>query len=68
MESPNTVCNAFYSLAIMLSLDLKFRRKIVMNNWLVNPTGKTNSWVEIDLMQEHLNYWIKVTFNYTSVY
>lgn len=52
----------------MLSLDLKFRRKIVMNNWLVNPTGKTNSWVEIDLMQEHLNYWIKVTFNYTSVY
>lgn len=31
-----------------------------MNNWLVNPTGKANSWVEVDLMQEHLNFWIKV--------
>lgn len=35
-------------------------RKIVLNNWLVNPTGKANSFVELDLMQEHLNYWIKV--------
>ncbi|KAH9011428.1 hypothetical protein EDB83DRAFT_2234081 [Lactarius deliciosus] len=33
--------------------------KIVLNNWLVNPTGKANSFVELDLMQEHLNYWIK---------
>ncbi|KAN0130508.1 hypothetical protein V8E53_011594 [Lactarius tabidus] len=33
--------------------------KIVLNNWLVNPTGKENSFVELDLMQEHLNYWIK---------
>ncbi|KAH9031765.1 hypothetical protein EDB85DRAFT_1865564 [Lactarius pseudohatsudake] len=33
---------------------------IVLNNWLVNPTGKANSFVELDLMQEHLNYWIKV--------
>ncbi|KAH9051116.1 hypothetical protein EDB83DRAFT_2627558 [Lactarius deliciosus] len=32
---------------------------IVLNNWLVNPTGKANSFVELDLMQEHLNYWIK---------
>ncbi|KAH9165155.1 hypothetical protein EDB89DRAFT_2077212 [Lactarius sanguifluus] len=32
---------------------------IVLNNWLVNPTGKVNSFVELDLMQEHLNYWIK---------
>ena len=34
-----------------------------MNNWLLNPTGKPNSFVEIDLMQEHLNYWIKVGFD-----
>ncbi|KAH9174081.1 hypothetical protein EDB89DRAFT_1849372, partial [Lactarius sanguifluus] len=32
---------------------------IVLNNWLVNLTGKANSFVELDLMQEHLNYWIK---------
>ncbi|KAH9839457.1 uncharacterized protein C8Q71DRAFT_704175 [Rhodofomes roseus] len=35
-------------------------RKIVLNNWLVNPTGKPNAWVEVDLMQEHENFWIKV--------
>jgi hypothetical protein len=35
-------------------------RTIVLNNWLVNPTGNPFSWVEIDLMQEHMNFWIKV--------
>jgi hypothetical protein len=38
-------------------------RKIVLNNWLVNPTGNPFSWVEVDLMQEHMNYWIKVLIN-----
>ncbi|KAH9033154.1 hypothetical protein EDB83DRAFT_2229397, partial [Lactarius deliciosus] len=33
--------------------------RIVLNNWLVNPTRKANSFVKLDLMQEHLNYWIK---------
>ncbi len=42
------------------SADNHVCRKIVLNNWLVNPTGKANSFVELDLMQEHLNYWIKV--------
>ncbi|KAI8971036.1 hypothetical protein BD414DRAFT_426749, partial [Trametes punicea] len=37
-------------------------RKIVMQNWLVNPTGKPNAWVEVDLMQEHLNFWIKTIY------
>ncbi|TFY76426.1 hypothetical protein EWM64_g7587 [Hericium alpestre] len=35
---------------------------IVLNNWLVNPTGKRNAWVEVDLMQEHLNFWIKIFY------
>ena len=44
-------------------------RDIVLNNWLLNPTGNPNSWVEIDLMQEHLNYWIKVSAKtYNSLY
>ncbi|KAG6916062.1 hypothetical protein DXG01_008587 [Tephrocybe rancida] len=34
-------------------------RDIVMNNWLLNPTGKKNAFVEMDLVQEHLNFWIK---------
>ncbi|KAJ7780870.1 hypothetical protein B0H14DRAFT_2401035 [Mycena olivaceomarginata] len=33
---------------------------IVLQNWLANPQGKVKSFVEIDLVQEHLNFWIKV--------
>ncbi|KAF7372061.1 hypothetical protein MVEN_00064400 [Mycena venus] len=34
-------------------------RYIVLQNWLANPQGKPYSFVEIDLVQEHLNFWIK---------
>ncbi|KAJ7082950.1 hypothetical protein B0H15DRAFT_803079 [Mycena belliarum] len=34
-------------------------RYIVLQNWLANPQGKANCFVEIDLVQEHLNFWIK---------
>ncbi|TFK65150.1 hypothetical protein BDN72DRAFT_962706 [Pluteus cervinus] len=37
-------------------------REIVLHNWLLNPTGNPNSFVELDLVQEHLNYWIKVFY------
>ncbi|KAJ7050632.1 hypothetical protein C8F01DRAFT_1067474 [Mycena amicta] len=33
--------------------------KVVMNNWLVNTTGNPNSFLEGDLLQEHMNFWIK---------
>ncbi|KAJ6472906.1 hypothetical protein C8R47DRAFT_1295358 [Mycena vitilis] len=36
--------------------------RIVLNNWLLNPTGHPYSWVEADLMQEHMNYWIKTIY------
>jgi hypothetical protein len=36
-------------------------RDIVLKNWLLNPTGHANSFVEIDLVQEHLNFWVKVS-------
>ena len=29
----------------------------------MNPSGKTGGWHELDLLQEHLNFWIKVFFN-----
>ncbi|KAJ6468839.1 hypothetical protein C8R45DRAFT_1055210 [Mycena sanguinolenta] len=32
---------------------------IVLQNWLANPQGKPKAFVEIDLVQEHLNFWIK---------
>ncbi|KAI0733681.1 hypothetical protein C8Q72DRAFT_881244 [Fomitopsis betulina] len=37
-------------------------RRIVLKNWLVNPTGKANAWVKVDLLQEHLNFWIKTIY------
>ncbi|KAI0354104.1 hypothetical protein OH77DRAFT_1457194 [Trametes cingulata] len=37
-------------------------RRIVLQNWLVNPTGKAEAWVEVDLMQEHLNFWTKTIY------
>ena len=38
-------------------------RKAILNNWLVNPSGEPKRWHELDLLQEHLNFWIKVFFN-----
>ncbi|KAH9934407.1 hypothetical protein B0H21DRAFT_77941 [Amylocystis lapponica] len=37
-------------------------RNIILKNWLVNPSGNPNSWVPIDLLQEHMNFWIKTVY------
>ncbi|KAJ7075193.1 hypothetical protein C8R43DRAFT_1143824 [Mycena crocata] len=37
-------------------------RNVILQNWLANPTGKPDSFVEIDLVQEHLNFWIKKVY------
>lgn len=39
------------------------QREAILNNWLVNISGKPGRWHELDLLQEHLNFWIKVFFN-----
>ncbi|KAF8205369.1 hypothetical protein K438DRAFT_1918070 [Mycena galopus ATCC 62051] len=38
---------------------LQPNRYIILQNWLANPQGKFNCFVELDLVQEHLNFWIK---------
>ncbi|KAF8155444.1 hypothetical protein B0H34DRAFT_783353 [Crassisporium funariophilum] len=35
---------------------------IVLKNWLLNTTGNPNSFCEFDLIQEHLNFWVKNTY------
>ncbi|KAF4568361.1 hypothetical protein EYR40_010237 [Pleurotus pulmonarius] len=35
----------------------------LLNNWLVNPSGKAGHWHELDLLQEHYNLLIKTMFN-----
>ncbi|KAJ3492391.1 hypothetical protein NLI96_g67 [Meripilus lineatus] len=37
-------------------------RNSILMNWLLNPTGKPNGFVPVDLVQEHLNFWIKVIY------
>jgi hypothetical protein len=29
-------------------------------NWLANLSGKSNGFKEMDLLQEHQNFWVKV--------
>jgi hypothetical protein len=37
-------------------------REAYLNNWLVNLTGKIRAFKEVDLLQEHQNFWAKVIF------
>ncbi|KAI5885344.1 uncharacterized protein SCHCODRAFT_02718945 [Schizophyllum commune H4-8] len=37
-------------------------RDILLQNWLVNTTGRPDGFLEVDRLQEHLNYWIKNYF------
>jgi hypothetical protein len=37
-------------------------RDIVLNNWLLNPSGHEDGFVEMDRIQEFFNFWIKVCF------
>ncbi|KAJ7753253.1 hypothetical protein B0H16DRAFT_1723284 [Mycena metata] len=41
-------------------------RSIILQNWIANPQGKRNGFVEIDLVQEHLNFWIKKVYKADS--
>jgi hypothetical protein len=47
-------------LYVLCTVLITLSRAIILNNWFLNPTGKPFSWVEVDLMQEHMNFWIKV--------
>lgn len=38
-------------------------RDAILNNYLVNTSGLKGRWFELDLLQEHFNFWIKRLFN-----
>jgi len=48
------------SVLILKALLIEVERDIVMKNWLLNPSGLPNRFVEMDLVQEHLNLRVKV--------
>ncbi|TFY81070.1 hypothetical protein EWM64_g2940 [Hericium alpestre] len=60
MSGRRPLCNAYF-FALISPMLMAIYRDIVLNNWLANPTGKPNSFVDVDLVQEHLNFWIKLT-------
>ena len=41
-------------------------RDAILNNYLVNPSGLEGHWHELDLLQEHFNFWLKRLFNTKS--
>ncbi|KAJ7306175.1 hypothetical protein DFH08DRAFT_976105 [Mycena albidolilacea] len=49
----------------MLELACNFLNAI-LNNYLVNTTGLLGHWLELDLLQEHYDFWIKSLFNSKS--
>ncbi|EMD42077.1 hypothetical protein CERSUDRAFT_28738, partial [Gelatoporia subvermispora B] len=53
------VLHLLHNMAYVWPKDL---RDVIVQNWLVNPTGCENAWVEVDLMQEHLNLWTKTIY------
>ncbi|KAI0072891.1 hypothetical protein K474DRAFT_1700685 [Panus rudis PR-1116 ss-1] len=38
-------------------------RDIIIQNWVINPIGKPNSFVPVDLVQEHFILWIKIIYS-----
>ncbi|KAK0239007.1 hypothetical protein EDD85DRAFT_921054 [Armillaria nabsnona] len=49
-----------YENAVLYMRDaLITQEDIVLQNWLVNTTGRSNAFVEVDLIQEDMNFWIK---------
>lgn len=39
----------------------------LLNNYLVNPSGLPGHWHEIDLLQEHFNFWLKRLYQSKSM-
>jgi len=42
-------------------------KAVLLENFLVNPSGHWNGFHEHDLLQEHHNQWIKMTLNLKNV-
>uniref|UniRef100_D8Q8N9 DUF6589 domain-containing protein n=1 Tax=Schizophyllum commune (strain H4-8 / FGSC 9210) TaxID=578458 RepID=D8Q8N9_SCHCM len=42
-------------------------RDAILDNYLVNPSGQPGRWFELDLLQEHFNFWIKRLFNSKTI-
>ncbi|KAJ3831844.1 hypothetical protein F5878DRAFT_672513, partial [Lentinula raphanica] len=55
--------DAFFETLGRLNTYPEILKKFYLHNWLVNVTGKENRWKEVDLLQEHQNFWAKIIYN-----
>ncbi|KAI0069829.1 hypothetical protein K474DRAFT_1747000 [Panus rudis PR-1116 ss-1] len=62
MRRPRYSLESMTQLHNLLYIWPKPLRDIIMQNWVINPTGKPNTFVPVDLMQEHFIFWIKVIY------
>ncbi|KAJ6538763.1 hypothetical protein B0H10DRAFT_1971319 [Mycena sp. CBHHK59/15] len=53
----------FFKIKNKYDTEIDGNSEAYLNNWLVNLTGKINGFKEIDLLQEHQNFWAKVIYN-----
>ncbi|KAL1658848.1 hypothetical protein GGF50DRAFT_66457 [Schizophyllum commune] len=56
--------NELFELACNFMADFPPKlRDAILDNYLVNPSGRPGHWLELDLLQEHFNFWLKRLFN-----
>ncbi|KAJ3816871.1 hypothetical protein F5880DRAFT_1634205 [Lentinula raphanica] len=65
MRTPKTMpryANAIFETLGQLQQYPEKVRKLFLHNWLVNLTGRANGFKEVDLLQEHSNFWVKIVY------
>ncbi|KAJ7656182.1 hypothetical protein B0H14DRAFT_2659380 [Mycena olivaceomarginata] len=66
MRSPKTMpkyADAFFETLNRIKTYDPVLQKFFLHNWLVNITGIINRFKEVDLLQEHQNFWAKIVYN-----
>ncbi|KAK6966366.1 hypothetical protein R3P38DRAFT_3338003 [Favolaschia claudopus] len=70
MQTPKTMpkyADAFFETLGRLKSYDPVLRKFLLHNWLVNLRGIINGFKEVDLLQEHQNFWAKIIYNAKGV-
>ncbi|KAF7373970.1 hypothetical protein MSAN_00609500 [Mycena sanguinolenta] len=70
MRSPKTMpkyADAFFETLNRIKSYDPVLQKFFLHNWLVNLTGLVFRFKEVDLLQEHQNFWAKIVYNAKGV-
>ncbi|KAK7016011.1 hypothetical protein R3P38DRAFT_3321516 [Favolaschia claudopus] len=70
MRTPKTMpkyADAFFETLGRLNSYNPVLRKFLLHNWLVNLRGIIDGFKEVDLLQEHQNFWAKIIYNAKGV-